>query len=855
MRQLPWWAAPRAALRSPLTLLVAAGTALLACFLAAAAPLHASAAGGAAVRHQAETVCPDHYGPTFQAPAVPPERVPELVDAVTTAGARHGFDRPVVAMYTPLLTDVEFNGEGYRIRIGYRDGALDHLQRLAGDRAPGLWVGRDLAGFAGIELGTRGAQGRLPPVTGVYTDLRMPPPRWWCSQSDLAVQNILVDHIPSGPVLFATDRDTFTRLTAESAALERLHVAFAVDPPRTLAEAERNRDRAEAVRAAVATELDRRGLGDAFSAGVPFTRSVEIARQARDNVLLSILPLAAISVLVGCAGIGAVAAQWYQRRHAPLRLLAARGAGPTALGGFAVAELGLPLLAGGGAGTLLAWLLLPVYGPPGDPDPATARLAAGAALAVAAGALGLLFGVVALRARRDFELGRSGPDRPRLRRVLALLPWELVTAGGALLGWVRLREHGATGPTAAPLPPVDPLALTYPVFVVLTVGLLAARLGWLLLRVAHHARWWSRPALQLAVRRLAAARAPVTAVLMVGVLAVGTSAAGSGIAAGQRQALAQKSGAVVGAESRVDVGGAVGTYATPLPAPLRDTSTVVGQLTGTGSVVLVVDPATLARGAWLDTPAAGLAELVRALDHAPPGNGVPAIRVGHTAEQTTALPGLPDARPVADVPMFPTIGGAPGYVISRNALPAEQLAAVPVWRVLSAAPLAELTGELGAAGLVALNPMSRAAALDALPFYLVEWSFSFVRMLGALLGVVAVLALLVAVEVRRRQNALAGVLVLRMGMRPRTLLASHAAELGALTGLAVLTGLACGLTVAAIATPRFDPARWLAPRSALPDLTLFVVGVAVIAALVVAGAATLAVRSVRAARTAELLRD
>jgi putative ABC transport system permease protein len=456
----------------------------------------------------------------------------------------------------------------------------------------------------------------------------------------------------------------------------------------------------------------------------------------------------------------------------------------------------------------------------------------------------------ALRSHREFQLGRLR-GRGRRGRLLIGFPWELVTASLALLGWLRLTEYSQSSGSLNPLPQVDPFALTYPVFVVLTAGLLAARVAWLLLRLSPRAVLWSRPTVQLAIRRLASARAPVMGVLAIGVVAIGTLAAGNGIAEAQRQSLDIKSGIFVGATSRVDTEQPVGLGTTPLPAPIRDTSTVIGELTGTGSVVLVIDPRTFESVAWLDG-AAGARDALHLLD-APPGPGTPAIRIGHTDAQTLELPGLPDARPVADLPIFPIIGPQPGYVISRAALTTEQLESIPKWSVLSSS-LDALTGALAAAGITQPNPVSRSTALDALPFYVVEWSFAYVGMLGAVLALVAVLALLVAVEVRRRQNALAGALVLRMGLRPRALLGSYVMELGTLAGAAVLTGVVCGAVVAGISIPRFDPAGWLAPRSELPDLTPFVLWVFAIGAVVVALAGWLAMRSVRTAKTAELLR-
>jgi putative ABC transport system permease protein len=236
------------------------------------------------------------------------------------------------------------------------------------------------------------------------------------------------------------------------------------------------------------------------------------------------------------------------------------------------------------------------------------------------------------------------------------------------------------------------------------------------------------------------------------------------------------------------------------------------------------------------------------------GPQIPAIRIAHGAGQTARLPNLPDATVVGDLPLFPILAAKSGYVISRSVLTPQELQSVPRWSLLSSSSMDQVSAAMAGANLLMLDRVSRDTALDALPFYVVSWTFSFVALLGAVLGIVAILALLVAVEVRRRQNALAGALVLRMGMRPRALLGSHLIELGALTGLAVLAGVVCGVSVAGLAIPRFDPATFLAPRAALPDPTLFITGVVAAGVLVVLLAGWLAVRSVRTARTAELIR-
>ncbi|WP_410657494.1 FtsX-like permease family protein [Amycolatopsis sp. lyj-112] len=856
---MPWRAAPRAALTSPLTLIIAAVTALLACFLGTAAVLQASAAGGAAVTYQNGIACPDNYGPVFSKGNVPTEAVPQIVDSVRRHASTHGFTAPVASRYTPVLFGTEFNGDpNYKVTLAYRDQAgLDQLTLTEGSRNSGLLLGTVVAGAEKIGVGAKPSiKGTpVPPVTGLYRDLPDPAPRWWCSQQ----RNAVVDRLANDPldsVMFATDGKTFddTVRSLGIPTMKTLYVSFYETPPKTVSEAEDLLERSKAIIADVKADLTARSLGDAVVGSLPFERSVAISKQAEANVLVSILPLAAISVLVGCAGIGTVALQWHQRRHAQLRLLSARGSSPRALGMLAVAELGLPIVAGGVAGAVLARLLLGVYGPPGEPDGGATVFGSLVAAAILLISLTLLAGVIAVRTHREFELGRIRSKGRKGLKLLVIFPWELITAGVALLGWNRLVDYGSASRVGNPLPQVDPLALTYPVFVVLTVGLLAARLAWLALHASHRARLWSRPALQLAIRRLASARAPVTGVLVIGTLAIGTLATGIGIARGQEEALHTKSAIFVGAETRVDTESVVGTGKVPLPAQISDSSTVVGELTGTGSVVLVVDPQTFRRGAALG-PLAGddVDRLLGLLSS--PGTGVPAIRIGSDAGQKPKLPsGLGDARTIGELPMWPIIGTKAGYVISRTSLSTAQLGSVPKWSLLSGSPVSLLTESLTAAGITQPNRITRESALDALPFFVVSWTFSFMALLGAVLGVVAVLSLLVAVEVRRRQNALAGALVLRMGMRPRALLASHLMELGALSGLAVVIGVVCGVSVAGLSVPRFDPATFLAPRSALPNPTPFALTVLAIGVLVVALAGWIAMRSVRTARTAELIR-
>ncbi|OQO94613.1 permease [Saccharomonospora piscinae] len=847
---LPWRAAPKAALSSPLTLVAAAITTLLSCFLAVGAVLHSSAAGGATLDHQAATVCPDSYGPVITQAGVAPEKVPAIIETVERHAAVHGFGTPTVSLFSHETQGVEFGtGEGFIVRLGYRDGGTEQLTQLRGDDTTGLWVGRDLAGFAGIGPGDRAVNTEWPAISGVYTDLYNPAPRWWCSVQDLAVQDRLMDP-PGGAVVFATDRAAFDDATRDQESLERLTVTFPAPAPRTLADAEDSQDRAEALLAGVRDELRDQGIA-APLLSTPFARSLELARQAQSTVTFSILPLAALSVGVGLLGAATVGLQWYHRRHAQVRLHSARGHGPVAVGSLAAAELGGFVLAGGIAGAVLARVSAPLFAPPGQVTTGAQWFAAGAAMLVLLAAMSLLVLVVAVRTHREFGLGLTAPRRRR--GVLPLVPWELLTAAVALWGWSRLPHGGGTGSTG-PVPETDPLALIYPVAVVLTVGLVTARLAWWALRASHRLRWWSRPTAQWAVRRLAHARGPVTGVLIVAVLAVGTLTVGSAISSGQQSALAEKSGVFVGSESRTDVENAVGRGEIALPGSLRERSTVIGTVGAGEGTAMVFDPDTFTRAAYTEhLPDATLTDLLARLDGAGPGGAVPVIAVGDAPATETTPFG--EIRAVGRLDVVPVLGGQPGYLVPRTALDADQLDAVPRWAVLSTATVAEVGAALRQEAIVHMNAVGRAGAFDALPFYVVEWTFGFVALLGVVLGVAAALAMLVAMETRRRQNTLTAALARRMGLRRRALWGGQAVELGTVAGLALAVGLTCGVTVAALSVRRFDPARWLPPGSGLPGLAPLVLTVTACGLVVVGLACWIAVRSVRTARVAELLRE
>ncbi|WP_170185368.1 ABC transporter permease [Saccharothrix texasensis] len=819
--QIPWRAAPRAALSSPLTLLVSVVTALLLSFVVAAAVMHSAASGSAAIDYQRSRLCEDALHPSLESTTgVPHEYVAQGVKGVTDAMAGHPT---LIGMYTREKR-ADFGGRQTYAKFGYRAGAMDHLEVLEGGAKDGLWVPRSIAVTADVRLGERGLGGRLPPVTAIYADVIDPLPRWWCSERHFVVPNVLDRDELATAVVWMPSAESFHALPPEVTGPTDVTVRFPSDVPRTVDEA-----------AALLEEGTARiaPIKDGFNRVMsPLVLPVENARQTVANVRSAVLPLTLISLLIGLAGVATVTVQWAQRRQSELRLLWVRGSGPFALGGRGVLELGLPLVVGGALGLGVARLLLPVYAPSDLLPPGTVTTAALAVVVVVASSIVVAFATAALRAHRMFQVSGSGN---RLRKVLTAVPWEPATAALAVWAWNRVEHSGlATTTKIGGLPRIDAAALAFPLLVVLTAAVLAARLAKWALAASHRVRLWSKPAAQLAIRRLAAGAGPVTGVLLVGVLAVGTIAVGTAIAGSQKTALEVKAGMYAGANSYAQIPSEVAE----LPEALRGNSTIVGFVKQHDRTALVVDPKTFRDGAFPF-------EIDPALLDEP-------LRVGDVPRREVRLPGLPAIEPAAWVPSFPKLGTS-GWVV-----PVDRIADrgdVGSWYVWSTRPLREVTEALSAAGVrLSRNADEKEKAVQGLPFLTIQWTFGFVTALGAVLAVVASIALLLAVEVRRRQNALSGAFSARMGLGPAAMLRSHLLELGAVAAAAVVVGSAASAVSSGFTVPKLDPAPRLTPAPEVPDPVPLLAATAAGSVLVVLVAAWIAVRSVRSAKIGELIR-
>lgn len=833
--QLPWRTSVRTGLSSGSSVVVAAVTGLLLAFVAASAVLCAVSTGNAALGYQTGRSCPQSLAPAVNGLGATGAQAERVAKDTREVAAQQGFPSALFGAYTRTFRLNLGGRPSPWLRFGFRDDATRNLHAVQGGATDGLWLAQSPSRDAGIGLGPLSPL--LPPVTAIYSDLNDPVSPFWCTEVTSVVYNL---QAPDGGSSTTAFLPTVEALAELGRPLD-ISVRFPVTVPKTLSEARDLAARSDRLADALRRKFAADGLTAVAPVRLPFAVPLAEAEKARANVIAFVLPLTAISLLVGLVGVGAMAAQWCQRRRPVLRLLWARGSSPVSLGAKALLELGGPLLVGGVAGLLVARAALAWYAPVAELDPGTTTWAVLVVLGAIIAAAAVLTATAAWRTHRMFQ----APARRRPPRVLRLIPFELPVAVAAVFSWLLLARPTPKGGVIAP--PLDAFALAFPVLVVVVIAGVAARAGRLLLAWSHRLSVWSLPSVQLAVRRLAAAGTAATGVLLVGVLAVGTLAVGDSVKRAEQDALASKSGNLIGATTSVQISTTFGQSKAPLPSTVDSNATVVGVVDRGVSNMVAVDPGTFAHGAWLDPGRRDeILDLVGRLGHGA------AIAVGGARTGSVDIPGFVPLHTIGTLPIFPGMPNDVGYVTARSDITtASEINSFFVW---SGDDADTVLRQLTAGHIDHIAYKTTDLALDALPFYTVAWTFGYIASVGALLAVIAAASLLLAVGARRKQTALSGALATRMGLRPATLIASHLLEFGAVAGSVLLAGVTVGLVTAAFSVPRLDPAPWLRPLVVLPDSVMFVLTVVVVGLVVVAAAGWIAVRGVRTARVGELIR-
>jgi putative ABC transport system permease protein len=859
--RLPWSRAPKAALGSPVTVLVAVVTGLVMAFVVASAVLYVSASGSAAAGYAIDARC---YGETgLRVTRSEPARQDAATDRrVLEITAAHGADH--VLRTDAYLTSYLGAPGTPTLQLLSRDEAFNDLRVLRGGGTDGAWIPDDFAAQYGIAPGARlpiaTGSGVVPvPVAAVYERPADPVSPLWCSVRDLMVLNPLVGEAPVPPPAAILTPEALRELSGHGLAprlsqmdITTRHLAGTGTGISAWA------DSVAAMRAELLPALGQRVTTTDNARAIADT-----AARTRDTVRAAVLPLTLVSLLAGLLGVVGLAIQWTQRRSSELTLLYVRGVSPAAIGGKAVLELGTPLLAGVALGLLAAWLAVPALAPADQIEAVAVWLAAGCGAGTWLLALGALAATVVLRVRRRFApMPRTGQV---VRRIPRYLPWEVLAAAGAAVAWADL-SAGAVVVGGDLQPKINLLALAFPLLCLAALVGLVARVGAVLVRTSHRLRRWRNPAVLWALRRTAAQRRVTIALLTVAGLAVGVISVGLGVSWTARDSITAKGLVLVGSDHAITLKRSADAW-TEVPEPVRDRATRIARTemyirTNVPARFTMVDPGTFAHGArwrdsWGDTD---LGTLMRTLDdaaNAASATGdrtVPVIVVGPYPLSRFVRGSLPPMRAVATVPTFPGMGHSEGMLVaSWRSVSADVLRGY-AREVLTRGDPETVTAALNAAGERTGSVFSASRSTEGLPFLIVGWIFAFYVVLGAALVVIAVAMLAVSVETRRRSTAVGHALLTRMGLRARSLFATHATELALLAGTACAVGLAGGWTILRLSVSHLDPYPLLSPLpvpSSLVTLGLVTLGACAFGVAVIAG---YAMRAAGRASVRELLR-
>jgi putative ABC transport system permease protein len=731
---------------------------------------------------------------------------------------------PIGDAAPPVLSAFADNGRVWKgavvfgkggVQFVHRDGFLDHievLERSTGTAEAGVWLSditaKEISVHAGDQVSSApdgATDAVMLTVSGVYRDLallkRGP---FWCS-----LETTFVGRGAEAPssVAFLEMPPLLSLAQIRPQPVARVSFESPPDPSGwTLRRARRAVAGWNGVKASVTNPADplARTLGGA-RASVDRIESLRHAERSSAIADASAGPISLGIAALALMVLAVAARVWVDRKQQELTLLAVRGAGPGALTGKALLELGAPVILGGLAGFGASVGFIRVFGPSALID----RTDIGRAGLLSVAVLAVAFATVAIVIYPAVR--RAGLVHLGSLRSMPTGAWEVVVLSFAAAAFYEMSTRGSPLAPTAGSTRVDALVLLFPLLAMLGSCGLCARV--LMSRRVLAGRSSSRQpvALWLARRRLAARRSTAVTIVTGTAVAIGMIVFGGSLSRSLQATIDGKALLRPGAEQAFtlyDPG--------PLPPGLRGVGSMVKaaaedtvQVRGKPPVdVLGVDPATFADAAFWRSDFAGpsLRQLLQDLGDGAvtPGSPVPVIAVG---------PDLPDeflvkltgangpievpVRVAARAKAFPGLGrtsGRPLVVVNVQALDALEVKSDPeLWL-----KRAELTTAkaLRADGLLAIftrTPGDRTGG--ALQPEL--WALRYLRQVGLLgtLVVVAGVGLYFGSASERRR--LSSTLALRLGLSRVRLLAATGAE----TALMALAGLVLG-TISAIVVTR-----------------------------------------------------
>lgn len=739
--------------------------------------------------------------------------------AATALGRRLPF---LGAPVESTLFDTTLPPSGPNVVVLARTHAVDHVPRLRGG-GPGAWISGSTAETKSLAPGDtlrfasfdgRGIAWVRVPVAGVYRDLDLDEgnPYWSNWLQDIRNPN---PNDPPPPSFVLVSEQTMLRIAPKLSPVVENRFEFPVDPRNisfTAAQALQQRF-ARLEREAEAGAPALRGLGCSATEPCRAGSSLDAALAVAADDVAAVAPT--ISLLSGCGlaiafGLCVAAGIFLVRRRADeAHVLFVRGESPAAFAARTALESVLPALAGGALGLGVALVALRSFAPGGTVAGETVSSAAARAGAAAAVSL------VLVAAGATFAFPRRAAASLRARRVV---PWEIVplAVAGAVLALV-LGGHGlARDRTGFSHPRLAVFIL--PVVAATGVAGLASRAG----RRAVRGRAARAVQVFFALRRLAAARGLLIAVVVASAAAFGTFAYASTLSASLQRSSAVKAFVANGS----DVQGVIDpseTITSPFPFPVA---------------VVEVDQedAFLPSGAPIDIVAGDPAALARTLRYGSGWGGdprplLPRLDDGDpTTLAAIATPGAPPVDTIVDqgrrvrvrVVGHATVPGAtagrPALLVSRAALrriarregfldPGPGSSGL-IW---AKGPTVRVERALLASNLAPAFLTTPAHILEDGAVRAAERSYRFVTAIGIAAAVLSLVALLLYLQARQRSQLIASALARRMGLSPLADATAVALEAVAIVAFAAVVGASASVASAVPVVGHVDAIPLYAP--------------------------------------------
>jgi hypothetical protein len=716
-----------------------------------------------------------------------------------------------------------------------RDGQFSQLGAPVAEPAVGElvvpdWVDADGPLAVGNVVDVRPARDGDPQAEPVsltvasrYPDIPVrPEPEFWCAWREAIRPTVLGDRLAPvvlvhpGTLELLPEGSTAVswELWPDREGLRRDQAAGLVDEQRALLER--------------VAELEARPELAAGTLGLEtlVRRSGSVA----DFVALSIAPsryAAALAALVLLCGAGVLVAREQQHE---LRLRALRGVGPVGIARDQLHWLVPTTLVGALAGGLLAvagvWLLGP------SPLIEPAALISGSA----AGVVGWLIGLVVVALLIGWR-GAALVDRRERRRTRVPFVFEGLLVVAAVWSFLRLDRLGGVRQVGVEVRGGDLAAQSFPLLgASAVVALMWRPTTWAVRRLRGTGGGLS-PGPLLGWRRVTADAAISTTV----VLATAASVA----FAFQAELLTASVGRLLDDKAELFTGSDLAISVLEEPAALDGlgaaaTSVARVEVDDGSMTVLAVDPATFADVAfWRDDAMdVGLDDAMSAIT-ADGSARVRAISVDPSVDEqlgprTVGIGGRDvEIDVVLDAAFFPGFRHRePLLVIDRSTL--EARAPLQVW---VKDPQPDVLGALEAQGVRVTSVNAADDVFSVTSFLATQWAYTSLAILGALIGLVTLLAQLLVLDARQGSRRVAHVLARPMGLRRRDETVAIAVEIG----LPLLVGVAFGGVIgwlgARLAIERLDSLRDLEPPGVLvSDVDTLLIAVAVSLVAVVVGA-------------------